>query len=208
MNLKDFAANKDGLYNTVSLQAELNDLYEQSEADAAFRASIDELCKQNGMPERGSSVLHVANNLCKINDRLAMNDIAQVCSDYNIPDDMTPSEFIADQCEAVYRLEEQLAGVQHRLAELEQHGDPWKALDNVRQALSSKIDFYQSALSKKITDVDRDVQMRISEQGQYATSWLNRIYNEHLTAGQAVALTIFTVVVTTGATVWIQGLFN
>lgn len=183
---------------------------DQAEADAAFRASVTELCDHYGMKPKGNAVCFVADRLRRgeAPDRTLVNKLAQVAADFDIPENLTLADFLEERCRTADFYEERLAETQHRLAELEQHGDPWKALDNVKQTLSSKLDLYTSAAKQGVSDAEKRIIRTVADENSVNLRQMTYFRDELLSRGEAVALAIFTIVATTGVTAWIQGLFN
>lgn len=112
---------KDGVvasFNYNATHSEYTALKDAAEADAAFRASVTELCKKSGMPEGGYPVLYLGRRLQEA-DGTQVAALAKIAADNDIQPGESISDFLLSKCKLVARLEEQLEETQHCLAEAE-----------------------------------------------------------------------------------------
>lgn len=177
------------LIETKVLEAQL----EQAEADAAFRGSVTALCVADGMDPKAHAVLHVANSLTGRNlDRMIVNGLAEVAADYDIPDGMSIEVFLANRCDRVEELEEKLSETEHRLAELETHGNPWKALEEIKTVVSSSGSALCSYVKHSEGVIDRKLAI-LQHSVDNVHSRLSHIRNEAVTRTEVAIVTLLTI---------------
>lgn len=112
---------KDGVvasFNYNSTHSEYLALKDAAEADAAFRATIVELCDKHGMPPGAYPYLYLARRL-EERDGTQVSRLADVAANYGIGEGEKLADFLLSKCKLVDRLYNQLEETQHCLAEAE-----------------------------------------------------------------------------------------
>lgn len=112
---------KDGVvasFNYNATHSEYLALKDAAEADAAFRATITDLCDRYGMPPGAYPYLYLARRL-EERDGTQVSRLADVAANFGIGEGEKLADFLLSKCKLVERLEEQLEETQHCLAEAE-----------------------------------------------------------------------------------------
>lgn len=112
---------KDGVvasFNYNATHSEYLALKDAAEADAAFRATITDLCDRYGMPPGAYPYLYLARRL-EERDGTQVSRLADVAANYGIGEGEKLADFLLSKCKLVDRLYNQLEETQHCLAEAE-----------------------------------------------------------------------------------------
>ncbi len=161
---------KDGVvasFNYNATHSEYLALKDAAEADAAFRATITDLCDRYGMPPGAYPYLYLARRL-EERDGTQVSRLADVAANFGIGEGENLADFLLSKCKLVARLEEQLVDMQHSLAEAESNipdedevcaciGDGTTMPDDY---LTRKdLDDYWNPISNRIKDLKESVGM-------------------------------------------------
>ena len=112
---------KDGVvasFNYNATHSEYLALKDAAEADAAFRATITDLCDRYGMPTGAYPYLYLARRL-EERDGTQVSRLSDVAANYGIGEGECLADFLLSKCKLVARLYDQLEETQHRLADAE-----------------------------------------------------------------------------------------
>lgn len=93
---------------------------DQADADAAFRAAVTEVCRQHGMNITQNCVMFIRRKLTELEsspDIQMVGALAEVLERNGIPDGEDPVHFISAKLREANDLSEELADVQHKLAD-------------------------------------------------------------------------------------------
>lgn len=105
-------------FNYNATHSEYLALKDAAEADAAFRATIVELCDKHGMQPGAYPYLYLARRL-EERDGTQVSRLADVAANYGIGEGECLADFLLSKCKLVARLYDQLEETQHRLADAE-----------------------------------------------------------------------------------------
>lgn len=147
-------------FNYNATHSEYLALKDAAEADAAFRATITDLCDRYGMPPGAYPYLYLARRL-EERDGTQVSRLADVAANYGIMEGESLADFLLSKCKLVERLEEQLEETQHCLAEAE--SDVPDEDEVCACALNEKLTLDSVATKDDIESLKKDIGKRLSE---------------------------------------------